>query len=48
MISESLKTNTTLTRLDLGGDENEVKWTQSNRNRNRNRNTKESKWKKWK
>ena len=26
MISESLKTNTTLTKLYLEGDKNEVKW----------------------
>ena len=31
MISEALKTNTTLTTLDLGSDENEVKWKQTNK-----------------
>ena len=31
MISEALKTNTTLTTLGLGSDENEVKWKQPNK-----------------
>ncbi len=31
MISEALKTNTTLTKLDLRGYENEVKWKQPNK-----------------
>ena len=31
MISEALKTNTTLTKLDLHCDENEVKWKQPNK-----------------
>ena len=31
MISEALKTNTTLTWLALGCDENEVKWKQPNK-----------------
>ena len=31
MISEALKTNTTLTALGMGCDENEVKWKQPNK-----------------
>ena len=48
MISESLKNNTTLTKLDLGGDENEVneqtyKQQKKNKNKQQTRRKKESK-----